>query len=264
MTTDPGSCYVQLSVDDVLTTLASLRDVPGDDPWVQPELGFLRALHRRTGIVVGLYLFERHDGNGLEDVPDRFRQAFAEASSWLRFGFHAHDPLVDYGPDGVEASVARRDYERTVTAIERFAGRASLDRMPRLHRFVARGEIVRALRDAAGGIVGLLAPDDDRAEAYDLGEHERDALRRDGRWLDAAHGVAYVGSLPRLERDPDPAATLARWRHERHGAGPHVACLFTHEPDLRVPLVRARIVRAVSWAVATGVRPGWPAELFAS
>lgn len=248
----------------MLTTLASLRDVPGDDPWVQPELGFLRALHRRTGIVVGLYLFERHDGNGLEDVPDRFRQAFAEASSWLRFGFHAHDPLVDYGPDGVEASVARRDYERTVAAIERFAGAASLDRMPRLHRFVARAEVVRALREPRGGIVGLLAPDDDRAEAYDLGKDERDALRVEGRWSGAGRGVTYLESLPRLERDPDPAATLARWRQERRGAGPHVACLFTHEPDLRGRLVRARIERAVTWAVGTGMRPGWPAELLAS
>lgn len=255
---------MHLSVDDVLATLTSLREVPGDDPWVQPELGFLRTLHRRTGVAVGLYLFERHDGTSLEDVPDRFGPAFAEASSWLRFGFHARDPFVDYGPGGVEAHVARRDYERTVAAIERFAGGASLDRMPRLHRFVARGEVVRSLRDASDGIVGLLTPDDDRAEAYDLGKDERDALRREGRWSGAGRGVAYVASLPRLERDPDPVATLARWRQERHGAGPHVACLFTHEPDLRVSLVRGRIVRAVTWAAGAGMRPGWPAELLAS
>lgn len=248
----------------MLATLASLREVPGDDPWVQPELGFLRALHRRTGVVVGLYLFERYDGTSLDDVPDRFRPAFAAASSWLRFGFHARDPHVAYGPDGVGVRIALHDYERTVAAIIRFAGPASLDRMPRLHRFAARGEVVRALRNASHGIVGLLAPDDDRAEAYDLAEEERDALRREGRWLDAGRGVAYVASLPRLERDPDPVATLARWRRERRGAGPHVACLFTHEPDLRGSLVRARVERAVSWTVLAGMRPGWPAELLTS
>lgn len=252
---------LHLSVDDVLDVLLRAAEDGNADPFRQPELAFLRALHRRTGAVFGLYLFAETDAGRIEDVPDRFAPAFARSAAWLRFGFHGRDAATSYGIGGVTAASARLDHDRIRAQARRFAGPAAWDRMPRVHRFLGREEVVRAWRDAPEGPVGLLTPDDDRLEAYALPDAARAALRAHGTWTDPRDGTAYAASLPRLETDPDPVATTASWLEQRSGnRSPPVACAFTHEPFLRDRRVRARLRALSAWARRSGLRFGRPEE----
>lgn len=250
---------LHLSVDDVVACLRELGEGDHATPWTQPTFAFLRDLHARAGLVVSLYPFLRDGGWALEDVPARHRGAFAEASGWLRFGFHAFDAGTAYGAGGASAAAARDHYARFVAAVRGFAGRASLDRLPRVHRFQGRLGAVRAWRDAEDGVVGLLTADDDRPEVYHLGAALRARVRAAGHAVDAAERLHLVASLPRLERGGDVAALLdatAAW-------GDRPRCLFTHEPDLGDAAVRARIEAAVAWAARRGVGWAFPQDVLA-
>lgn len=251
---------LHLSVDDVAACLRDLGDGRHATPWTQPTFAYLRDLHARAGVVVSLYPFLRSDGWALEDVPARHRSAFAAASGWLRFGFHALDAATAYGLDGVSAAAARDHYARFAAAVLRFAGPASLDRLPRVHRFQGRLDVVRAWRDAAAGVVGLLTADDDRAEVYHLDAGLRARVAADGVAYDGAERLYLVASLPRLEHERDVVARLEATADR----GDRPRCLFTHEPDLGEGAVRARVEAAVAWAARHGDGWAFPQDVLAA
>lgn len=252
---------LHLSVDDVSACLAALGAGAYDTPWGEPTFAALRALHERHGAVVSLYAFERAGSWRLADVPSRYRAHFAEAASWLRFGFHACDRDSDYGSAGVSVARAAADYRRFADEVRRFAGSAAIDRMPRVHRFLGRLEVVRAWRDQADGVRGLLCADDERSEVYHLGDALREALRRDGATLDEREDIELIPSLTRLEGpidDLERALDAAAARPATRAGVP--ICLFTHEPNLSEPLVWARIEAALSWAHRRGSGHAFPLD----
>ena len=252
---------LHLSVDDVAVCLRDLTERPSD-PWGHPTFGYLRALHERAGVVVSLYLFERADGWRLGRMPARYRAAFASAAGWLRFAFHARDAGRDYGTGGVSVAAAAEDYRRVVREIGRFAGAASIDRMPRVHRFRGRADVVRAWRDEHDGIRGLLCADDDRPEVYHLDAAARDALRRDGVAFDDRERLHLAASLTRLE---GPFGDVAR-RLDEAAATPAACagapiCLFTHEQHLGAEVVQRRIAAVLRWAQRRGAEHAFPLDV---
>lgn len=252
---------LHLSVDDVSACLADLGGEAYGSPWGEPTLAALRALHERHGVVVSLYVFERSGSWRLSDVPSRYRAHFAEAASWLRFGFHARDRDSHYGSAGVSVARAAADYRRFAHQVRRFAGAAAIDRMPRVHRFLGRLEVVRAWRDQADGVRGLLCADDERSEVYHLGDALREALLRDGAAFDEREGLELLPSLTRLEGsvgDLERALDAAAVRPAVRAGGP--ICLFTHEPNLSEPRVRARIEVALRWARRRGSGYAFPLD----
>lgn len=250
---------LHFSVDDVAACLRDLGERDYPTPWTQPTFAYLRERHERTGLVVSLYPFLEEGAWALEEVPTRHRAAFEAAAGWLRFGFHGRDAATAYGAGGAPTSAARADYARFVDEVRRFAGPASLDRLPRVHRFLGRPDAVRAWRDAEGGVVGLLTADDDRAEVYHLDADLRARVAADGAAYDAAERLHLVASLPRLEREPDVAARL----EETAGRGVGPRCLFTHEPDLAGAVVRGRLEAAAAWAARRGVGWAFPQDVLA-
>ena len=253
---------LHLSVDDVSACLEALGSRAYDTPWCEPTFAVLRAFHERHGAVVSLYPFERAGSWRLADVPERHRPHFAAAAGWLRFGFHGRDRDSDYGSVGVPLARAAGDYRRFAAEVRRFAGAAAIDRMPRVHRFLGRLDVVRAWRDQPDGVSGLLCADDERSEVYHLGETLREALRRDGAVFDGRERLHLAASLTRLEgafgdvaaRLDDAASTPAA------RAGVPI-CLFTHEPNLADRRVQARIAAALRWARRRGARHAFPLDV---
>ena len=240
---------LHLSVDDVTACLRELVEGDHAAPWTQSTFAYLRELHERAGVVVSLFAFLEDGAWRLEDVPTRHRVAFEGSSSWLRFGFHGLDAATAYGAGGAPVADARDHYGRFVAAVRGFAGPNAIDRLPRVHRFLGRLGAVRAWRDAADGVVGLLTADDDRVEVYHLDGDLRARVALAGAAFDGAERLHLVASLRRLEGAPDVAARLDR----SSTVAPR--CLFTHEPDLAGATVRARIEDAVAWGARHGV--GW-------
>jgi hypothetical protein len=253
---------LHLSVDDVAVCLRDLTERPSPDPWRHPTFASLRALHEGAGVVVSLYLFERADGWRLGQMPADYRAAFAAAAGWLRFAFHGRDAGRDYGSGGVSLADAAEDYRRVVREVRRFAGAASIDRMPRVHRFRGRVDVVRAWRDERDGVRGLLCADDDRPEVYHLDAAARDALRRDGAAFDGRERLHLAASLTRLEgafgdvaRRLDEAAATPAAR-----AGVPI-CLFTHEQHLAAGVVQGRIAAVLRWAQLRGAGFAFPLDV---
>lgn len=253
---------LHLSVDDVSVCLAALGAEAHASPWGVPTFAALRALHERHGVVVSLYVFERAGSWCLSDVPSHYRAHFAAAASWLRFGFHARDRDSDYGSAGVGVARAAQDYRRVTDEVRRFAGVAAIDRMPRVHRFRGRLDVVRAWRDQVDGVRGLLCADDDRSEVYHLGGSLREALRRDGAAFDEREDLELLSSLTRLEGSIDDLDRTLDTAAARSAARAGVPiCLFTHEPDLSEPRVRARIDAALRWARRRGSGYAFPLDV---
>jgi hypothetical protein len=252
---------LHLSVDDVVDCLRDLAEGSYASPWAQPVLGELRRLHEETGAVVSLYAFVRAEGWQLGRVPDRHQDAFAAAAPWLRFGFHGLDEATDYGVGGVPVASARAHHRRFVAEVGRFAGEASIDRVPRVHRFRGRRGAVRAWREGPHGVRGLLTADDDRPEVYHLDAALRRRVRREGAVHDAREGLALVASLPRLEGLGDVAGRLDRAVDEGWAQGGLPLCVFTHEPFLADPVVRGRLGDALAWARRAGADFAFPADV---
>jgi hypothetical protein len=252
---------LHLSVDDVVTCLRDLAEGAYASPWAQPVLSNLRRLHEETGAVVSLYVFVRAEGWHLGRVPDRHRGAFAAAAPWLRFGFHGLDEATDYGAGGVPVASARAHHRRFVAEVVRFAGEASLDRVPRVHRFRGRRGAVRAWREGPHGVRVLLTADDDRAEVYHLDAELRQRVRREGSVRDAREGLALVASVPRLEGLVDVAGRLDRAVDEGWAQGGLPLCVFTHEPFLTDPVVRGRLGDALAWARRSGADFAFPSDV---
>ena len=254
---------LHLSVDDVTACLRELSARPYEAPWQQPTFGYLRTLHERAGVVVSLFVFERAGSWRLAQVPDRYRAAFETAAAWLRFGFHGRDEASDYGVGGVSPARAGADYRRFAREVRRFAGAASIDRMPRLHRFRGRLAVVRAWRDAPDGIRGLLCADDARSEVYYLDADARERLALHGATFDAQERLHLVPSLPRLEGGGDVVLQLDQAAATPTARAGVPVCVFTHEPHLAETCVRERIDAAIRWARRRGASFAFPADVLA-
>lgn len=252
---------LHLSVDDVTTCLRELSVNPYEAPWQQPTFGYLRTLHERAGVVVSLFVFERAGSWRLAQVPDRYRAAFETAAAWLRFGFHGRDEASDYGVGGVSPARAGADYRRFAREVSRFAGAASIDRLPRLHRFRGRLPVVRAWRDAPDGIRGLLGADDARSEVYYLDAAARERLALDGATFDAHERLHLVPSLPRLECGGDVVLQLEQAAATPAARAGVPVCVFTHEPHLAEAGVRDGIDATIGWARRRGASFAFPADV---
>lgn len=246
--------YLHLSVDDVIDDLTPLFGRAAlEDPWRQPTFALLRTLHERYGVVFSLYLFRTNGVWNLDGVDGRHRDAFASASSWLRFGFHGEDAHTSYGR-GSPPERAGDQYAAVARAIVAMAGEEALDRLPRIHRYTGHRDVLRAWRRAHHGITGLLTAEDDRSDTYHLDRRQRARLLALGEIVDEREGLTLVRTHLRLEASSDPVGDLRRLE-PRSGVR-----VFTHAPLLTRPDVREALAGVAAWAAAEGLVGAFPAD----
>ncbi len=252
--------YLHFSVDDVFGCVEDLFAGGHASPWEQPTFAYLRRLHEEYGLVTSLYLFGGSATSRWElaNADERFVGAFAAASSWLRFGFHAADDATRYSQGAVSPAAAARHYRTVVTAISRFAGAEAVDRAPRTHYFTGSEATLRAWQGEESGPLGLLTPDDEREEAYHLAPAASAAIRALGTGRDEALGLWLFRTDVRLERSPDVASTLRAADAALETGGALHA--FTHEQYLAESGVRERLEALAHYLAQLGIVGAFPLD----
>ena len=114
-------------IDDnvfVFTELAKQRPQRAFDHFY---LKFLKDMHQKYGLKVTLNTFYHNDHEEflLKDMPDIWRDEFADNSDWLKITLHSYSEF----PDRPYADASRKDflhdYEQMKNEVERFAGSGS-------------------------------------------------------------------------------------------------------------------------------------------
>ena len=145
------SCFY---IDDVIWCL---RDVAREKPKSVFDNAFfaiLKRAHDDSGMKVQLNLFYRTDffyGSDeftLSDMPDCYKSEFEAASDWLRFTFHAKQEFPDYPYVNAKYEDVKKDCEKILCEIRRFAGEKSISHVCCPHWLPISREGCRALADS--------------------------------------------------------------------------------------------------------------------
>ena len=143
-------------IDDVIWLF---RDLARERPASIYDNAFMKTLkdaHDKYGMKVQLNIFLRTDffyGNDefcLSEMPDCYKGEFEEASSWLKFGFHAKQEFPDYPYVNASYEDVKANLDETKAEVFRFAGESSFAYAVVPHWLPISKEGCRALAD--GGI----------------------------------------------------------------------------------------------------------------
>lgn len=207
----------QISIDDATMILKDITLNEYDSIFENPVLGKLKTLHDEYGITVTLYVFEQMDGFAIWDMPTDYKKEFVRNAEWLKFGYHSATE-VNPADEQTEADF-ETEFDRTESAIWRFAGGDSVSHVLRLHYWYASDDMVAYMKEK--GITGLLCMDAEKA-SYNLTPEQTEKLykSRDGK-LSVDDMTYYVTDI-RLENTYDVAVTLEEKKKDK------VLVVFTH------------------------------------
>lgn len=207
----------QISIDDATMILQDITLGEYDSIFDNPILGKLEKLHNQYGITATLYVFEQLDEFAIWDMPIVYKEEFRNNADWLKFGYHS--PTED-NPEGKYTQAEfEQEFDRTESAIWRFAGGDSVAYVLRLHYWYANNDMVTYMKEK--GITGLLCNDTEQP-SYNLSPEQTAKLNksRDGK-LSVDEVTYYVTDL-RLENTENIASALEEKKKDR------VLIIFTH------------------------------------
>lgn len=165
---------VHVSIDDCFHCLEQLSSNNVQSIFDIALFKQIRVWNQLFGAKFTLYIFSKGKNFEIESIPERFRSEFADASGYLKFGFHSN--TNDFKSTKLlNEAVFRRLFQSSNAAIDRFSG-GGRSRILRLDRYFARAEWQPALKQE---VDVLLAPDDDRP-AYWLEQDVSTQIRMNG------------------------------------------------------------------------------------
>lgn len=282
---DGAGRIMHLSIDDISQALEELSGPENhfESVFEEPVFGFLKTLHDTYGAVFSLYcFFESKNGEfSLRDVPDGYKEEFAANHDWLRFGFHSKRTDVRYDRESIRPEGdpktehiqpegdpkekyvrpngdPRTEYEAAVSELIRITGgEASIDRIPRIHFYAGTREACRAFRDAAYGVKGFLASEDERLNYY-LNEKENQMLHRKNFYYDPDEHLCFFRTNIRLEQTKDILEALKEKQKEMKS---DTLLIFTHEHYLRDEKIRKKMELCCQFAADENYRFAFPMDL---
>ena len=157
--------YVHVSIDDCWQALARLSAPETKSVFDDPFFARLKAWHEAYGAKFTCYVFGETENFSLSDVPEKFKDEFAAASSWLKFGFHASFSGIEK-TRAQSAEEFAENFAKTNAAIDAFAGTDARTTALRLDYFFAKDEWMPAI--FAAGTRRLFGPDTPGRKAYAL------------------------------------------------------------------------------------------------
>lgn len=221
----------------------------------------LKDLHDEYGAVFSLYMFLYNTGSDITDYPSKFATEFTENADWLKFGLH--QGATNYA--STTAEEALDDYDTFTSNIVRICGTVdAIDRCPRLGNFAGNLESMLAMREADGGIVGLLSAYDTR-DSYYLSSADSSYVYKHGRLIDTTNRLVFFRTLMALEAS-DPSTLLPSLKTLTGLNGSDYAVMMMHEYEVYngnheiVTSMKNRIAYACSWATENGYDWQYPME----
>ena len=117
-------------IDDVIWIFRELAAQKPKSCWSHRFLGHLKEAHEKYGLKVQLNVFYRDDFYygaktaefTLRNMPDKWRDEFQAAKSWLKFGFHSLQEFPDYPWINASYDDVKYTWQITRGEVERFAG----------------------------------------------------------------------------------------------------------------------------------------------
>lgn len=132
-----------ISVDDVTIALQRLSSHRYSSVFDEPFLKYISLLHRLFGLKITLYVYAKHGDWSLVEMPDTYSVELANASDWLKFGFHA---VSEEQKRDVVLPNFEEQYRFATQQIRRFAGDASIAHILRLHNWFYAKEYMAILK----------------------------------------------------------------------------------------------------------------------
>lgn len=211
---------VHLSFDDVEYCL---NDLTNNDEYKclydQPFFAYIKRLHDKYDVDITLYTYANgSNGWNIEQMPNRYKRDFSEASAWLKIGFHASSPEITKDSIAVLENFMS-DYNRVTNSICSFACKENIATTLRLHYFFASLEEVKFLK-MEGGVKSLLSSDDIRI-SYSLDTASNEKLICE-EFLNM-NGIYYRKTDIRVENSLFPNVSLIQNSREND------IVIFTHE-----------------------------------
>jgi hypothetical protein len=244
--------FMHISVDDVNIMLKELSDKNYKTIYQHEIFNFLKSMHDQYGAVFSLYCFYQNPEDPLwtlSNMTDQYRNEFEKASSWLKFGFHAQHSSTKYN-ETVNPETALEHYTTFVDAVRKFAGSASIDRIPRIHYFMGNKEQTRKWKNAEYGVEGFLSADDTREVNGYLNANERSILEKYPFYYEAEEKLYFLKTNFRLERISNVHKELeVLSMAEAHDAQHSMRIIFTHENPLRQEQIQDRLEDCCRWAL---------------
>lgn len=121
-----------LYVDDVLWVFRDIAEKKPKSIFENPYMKMLKEAHDKFGARVQLNVFFRTDffyssyEFSLSDMPDCYKEEWAEAADWLKFGFHSKQEFPDYPYVNAKYEDVLKDIGELRHEVERFASKENL------------------------------------------------------------------------------------------------------------------------------------------
>ena len=260
----------RLSLDDNIWFLKDLSVNAGKYKSIfeNAYLAFLKQVHDTYGTKIHINIFYQTEGFNLSQLTTQYKNEWKANAAWIRLSFHALAEKPDRPYQQSSYDEVKRDCEKVLHEIRRFAGTELTGSVTTLHWGEAKVEGSRALRDAGYTTqVGYFNVDDDQFPvSYYLDVEQRRHLKKRAIWHDNREGITFVRMsqvinlfkleqivplLEEVKRNPRQSEFIELMIHEQYFYPFYEA----YQPDFR-----QKVLTAVKWAVDNGYQPAFLEE----
>ena len=260
----------RLSLDDNIWFLQDIAEnsLKYKSLFENPYLGFFRQLHDIYGTKVHINIYYQTDGFNLSQMPVKYKSEWRDNSGWLRLSFHAlqNDPDNPYMKAGYD--VVKRDCDKVMEQIRRFAGEELMGPVTTLHWGEATVDGSRALRDSGylAQVSDFVLRDGKHSISMYLDLEQTRHMNDRLVWKDNRENIIFskisivlnshkveeiVPFLDELKTDPHKSAYMDLLMHEQY----FYPFYRSYQPDFR-----SKVTTGVKWAADNGYTPAFLSE----
>ena len=233
-----------------------------------PYLAFIKQVHDTYGTRIHINIYYQTDGFNISQMTSKYKNEWKENAGWLRLSFHAlqNDPDSPY--INADYTEMKRDCERVMEQIKRFAGEELIGPVTTLHWGEATVDGCRALRDTGfKGQVGDFNVDNDLPPvSYYLDVEKRRHINKRFIWKDNQEDIIFVRTsiiincykveeimpfLDAIKKSPYKSGYMDLQIHEQYFYPFYEA----YQSDYR-----QKVLTSVQWAVDNGYQSAFLSE----
>ncbi len=184
----------RFSIDDNIWFLKDITQNAGKyrSIFENPYLQFMKGLHDTYDTKIHFNLFYQTSGFSLADMTDKFKNEWKENAEWINLSFHALQEFPDKPYQHSSYDEVKRDCEKVMQQIERFAGKELLSNETTLHWGEATQAGCKALRDCGYKILaGYFDPESPDPVSYYLNKEEKSHLNERFFWKDYQTDIIF-------------------------------------------------------------------------